>query len=467
MLTRAARYHSGRMVRHARQAGMLLLLLAGPVCAQFAQLAATDDGTQLYFVASMVLKSADPEASRELRVYRFAGGALSLFAERGQLAPEWSRSNGDGVAYPSVSGGGEAIAIAYHNICRDPQCAEAIDRVEVRGRETLDLGPGEAQISRNGRWAHVLSVGEETSTLVDLASGQRTTANVGATFLPGVGIWRARLASDGSFLATTRTAIAPNESRIDYGIWKQGKFTVLNLPGAVQPVALTDDGATVLGHVYPAGISWIPARLAAITLASAAVTTIAEAKSASEGPLFLAASNNGRRVLYKVTSPSTPNGPAYVWDAATAAGIAVPLDPDERAADGVLSGNGQVAYIATTRGRIVKFDVASKTSTPLFPATPYCDDPSPVAGGSFTRLYCSSPVRSRNWRAKSSSMARPLRSSILSPARLPSRPPGSEISSRPPCGSTSRARLRFAGARNSRPMMPRPPSCPKAPACSA
>jgi hypothetical protein len=35
------------MPRHVRRAGMFLLVLAAPVVAQFAELATTDDGSQL------------------------------------------------------------------------------------------------------------------------------------------------------------------------------------------------------------------------------------------------------------------------------------------------------------------------------------------------------------------------------------------------------------------------------------
>ena len=41
---------------------MFLLFLATPVRAQFAELAATDDGKQLFFTSQLILKGAEPSS---------------------------------------------------------------------------------------------------------------------------------------------------------------------------------------------------------------------------------------------------------------------------------------------------------------------------------------------------------------------------------------------------------------------
>jgi uncharacterized protein (TIGR03437 family) len=91
-----------------------------------------------------------------------------------------------------------------------------------------------------------------------------------------------------------------------------------------------------------------------------------------------------------MTEPgSGPGGAAYVWDAATGSTVPVPLNTGEYATGGTLSGLGGYAFVATTQSRIVTMPAqAGAPVTSLFPATPYCDDPGPVAGGSLVELHC-------------------------------------------------------------------------------
>jgi uncharacterized protein (TIGR03437 family) len=368
---------------------MFLLVLAAPVVAQFAELATTDDGSQLYFTSKMLLKGREPGPWPESRLYRFGPAGLTLYAERGALAPKDSGSSNDGVSHPSVSGDGAVVAFTWYGICRNPECSAAIDKVEVRGRETLDLGNGVSQVSRNGRWALVSALGSNTSTLVDLSSGQRTAVPLAPVFVNG-GVSQVRLASDGSFLAGAVKEVSPILTRVERGIWKAGQFTPLSLPENFLPFGLTDDGASVLAIGTTAARIADFSHLAAISIASGNVTTIVDVTESGRFPMFLGVSNNGQRVLYKIVAlPSVSNGPAYVWDAATGASTLVPLESGELAVDGALSGNGAVAFVATTRARIVRFDIASRTAMPLFPPPPYCDDPGPIAGGSLARLRCS------------------------------------------------------------------------------
>lgn len=377
------------------RANMLMLLLAGPVCAQFAHLATTDDGSQLYFTSSMLLKGAKPGTWRESRLYRFGRDGLALFAERGPLAAEWAVGSDMGVTYPAVSGDGTVVGFTYSVVCLSAaNCDKAVDRIEVRGSQTFDFGPGRVQISRSSRWALVhretiasqpgsmFSTQTFTDTLIDLVDGKRTDV---PDAVPSR--WRnPTLTSDGGVL-TTRPSGLTGIGGVDlpvYGVLKQGTFT----PVPLQPdrdryaVALTDDASTVIAYDLSSDELRYPKRLFAISVASGRITTIAEAKSPDRVPAFLSTANNGHRVLYAVGVE------AFVWDAATGASTLIPLVPREIAVDGVLSGLGDVAFVATTHGRIVRFDLATKTVSSLFPATPQCDDPGPVAAGSFARLAC-------------------------------------------------------------------------------
>jgi uncharacterized protein (TIGR03437 family) len=371
--------------------GTLLLLLAVPVYGQFVELATTDDGTQIYFSSIMLLKGREGTNWLESRVYRCAAGNVALYAERGNLAPESSVASGDGVASPSVSGDGAMVAVSYTNICNDTECSAPFSKVELRGVDTLVLPPGQPQISRNGRWALITGSFflDATSTLVDLSSGQQTTAHLDAPNARSIGVSVRRLASDGSFLGTTYTQLTPNTYRTDAGIWRQGQFTTLSLPPGLSAFGLTDDGRTVLAYGYSGDDRPMQDRIVSVALGSNTVTAIVETKSAGQVPYFLGASNDARRALYLISSGTAPSGLAYIWDAASGAATPIPLDPGELANGGVMSGNGAVAFVATTRGRIVRFDVVSKAVAAMFPQTPYCDDPSPIAGGSLTRLHCS------------------------------------------------------------------------------
>jgi uncharacterized protein (TIGR03437 family) len=354
---------------------MFLLLLAIPARAQFAELAATDDGKQLFFTSQLILKGAEPSAWPETRLYRF-GSKVDVFAERGSLAPEGTFGSGMGVTHPSVSGDGSVVGFTFNGVCRSTtNCSEVTNRAAVRGRETLDLGPGVVQISRNGRWAVVLNEDYDyaplfvfvTSTLIDLLTGQRVDVPSPPYVL---GQWSAlTLASDGSLLVRRPDAVVGGVTVPVYELWKQRQITPVSLPsGEVwTPFALTDDAGTILCYGYPADPRGLWSKIVAISVASGKTTSVIDTKESGQTPIFMAASNDGRRVLYRVPAVGQLNGPSFVWDSATVAAIPVPLETGELATAGTLSGDGSAAF---------------------FPQTPYCDDPGPLAGGSLARLHC-------------------------------------------------------------------------------
>jgi hypothetical protein len=364
----------------ARRAGMLLLLLAAPVGAQFVQLATTDDGGRVFFTTPMSLKGAGPSRWRESRLYRFGADGLTLFAERDPLAPESKFEPGYGVRDPSVSADGAVVGLTYTGICVDRECVDRLPQTEVRGRQTVALGPGRVQVSRNGRWALVEKYPmpmRDPLLLVDLSTGQPVELPPDL-YRVGTG-----LSSDGSFLAAFLRNPAPYTFLLDPpGIWKGGQLTPLVLPEGLRPIALTADGAAVLAVGSPN-------RLAMVSLASNTAVTIAEAPDFSRIFTWFALSNNGRRALYAIGSQTSLTGPAYVWDSDTGTGAPIPLEPGEAPSAATLSGDGSIAFLATNHNRIVRYDVASRTATPMFPQTPYCEIPPVVASGSLTRLHCS------------------------------------------------------------------------------
>ncbi|HEX6986167.1 MAG TPA: hypothetical protein VF170_12375, partial [Planctomycetaceae bacterium] len=244
--------------------------------------------------------------------------------------------------------------------------------------------PGDVQVSRNGRWALVTKFpfNSDDPVLVDLTTGRRSEIPAGIFVNRVAGAALASLASDGTFLAAELAGTPPNASRLDPGLWKQGKFIPIDAPAGMGPIALSDDGAVVI--LYGSTV-----RIGALSLATGELTAVVESQDPDRLFHFHSSSNNGRRVLYSAGTQRAFYGPAYVWDASTKTSVAVPLETGEAVTAGVLSGDGAVAFVATTHFRIVRFDLRAGKAAPLFPQTPYCDDPSPIANGSFTTLRCS------------------------------------------------------------------------------
>jgi uncharacterized protein (TIGR03437 family) len=377
-------------------------MLDSPFYCHFAQLAATDDGKQLYFTSQMLLKGAAPSSSPwpESRLYRFGPDAVTLFAERGPLAPESSSSSSDGVSDPSVSGDGSLVAFTFNDVCSTiPDCVDITNEAELRGSQTLDLGPGTAQLSKNGRWVLIALYDSNVSifsdpwtyALLDLTTGQRMSVPY-APYDPAMssygGLSPYSLASNGTVLIYSIVTDASTGAKaLVYSLWKQGKVTpIQSTPGAsFVPTALSDDASTIIGYRY----SPYQNQIVAMDLASGKATVVFQPKDSTQNPVFMAASNNGGRVVYRIGASPYGNGPAYVWDSASGATIPVPLADGELSTDGTLSGAGDFAFLVTTHSRIVKFSVLAGTASALFPGTPYCDDPGAVAAGSMVPLKCS------------------------------------------------------------------------------
>jgi len=384
------------MSRHFCLGVALTLLTALTAIAQYSQLAATDDGKQVYFISSQVLQGKDRD-NREPRLYRAAPDGVTLFVERGDLAAEGSLGTGEGVESPSVSGDGSLVVVTLKYMCQTaPDCNDANDLVVLRGSRSLDLGPGVAQISRNGKWATIatgespsnpdpLAPGITTRTLIDLRSGARQ--KIISAVDDGVSYSLRSLASDGSVLVFLPDPVQGRFITGTFGIWKNGKITPLNLPADFDGsrAVLSDDASTLTGAMPSSKYKYSDS-LEAIYVASGRRSTIFQPTAPLQRPIVTGVMNNGQRVLYTVTDGYTSNGPAFVWDAVTGVSIPVPLRSGELANGGTMSGNGEIAFVATTSGRIVKFVVATGNATSLFPEPPHCDDPGPLAYGSLARL---------------------------------------------------------------------------------
>ncbi|HEY7339205.1 MAG TPA: hypothetical protein VH639_30230 [Bryobacteraceae bacterium] len=212
----------------------LILFVAAPGWAQFTQLAATDDGQDLYFSSPLRIQPATPVAP-ESRVFHAGLSGIELAAERGALAPNNGASGtGDGIGQAQISGDGSLIGVTAHSICPGGgPCANPVQTEGLLGgSKTADLGPGALQLSRNGRWAvlrqtvfpippqPVTSGPTITATLIDLQTNQTTA-------IPPPVADYGMLASNGALLVNQ----ANPSGGVALGTWRQGQFTPLLISG--------------------------------------------------------------------------------------------------------------------------------------------------------------------------------------------------------------------------------------------
>jgi hypothetical protein len=361
----------------------LVLLAATPLFAQFSQLVATDDGKQVYFISPLILYSGTVTGTQN-RLYRIGPDGVFLVAEAppGVRSPFASFASSDGVSGPQVSGDGSLVGFTIDNFCPAPCSAVIPAEAELQGARTMDLGPGTLQLSRNGRWALLTTLdlgsgaapGTYTYTLIDLTTGQRTNPPP-------------------SFPSASRTLASDGTVLVQGGLWNQGKVTAIPFPIglAYNPLALSDNAAVVVSLAYvPGPAAPNTVQLVATATATGMPTVLYRVQGAIQ-PIFIGLSNDGRHALYRVTGLASASGRAYVADTSTGQNVSISLPDGELATDGAISGDGTIAFLVTTLGRIVKVTLATGAVEPLIPPTPYVSNLSDLAIGSLVHLQTSYP----------------------------------------------------------------------------
>jgi uncharacterized protein (TIGR03437 family) len=393
-----------------------LLMAATPLFAQFSQLAATDDGSQVYFTTPLALYNSPAGQSYESRVYRIGPDGVSLIAQRPSFVTGTISisSASDGVTDPQVSGDGSVVGVTFRNVCpgeitplnppplcSSPSSAEAV----ILHTPNIDLGPGVLQLSRNGRWTLVTNTNALPQGLTNVATVADHVTNLASQILnPILGPSRV-LASDGSVLTQN-------------GIWKQGQVTPLpSIEGlSYTPQSLSDNAAIVIAFAFAPGVA-NSIRLVAIDVPSGKATTLCQSTT-STLPLFMGMSNDGRHALYRVTALASVAGTAYVVDTATGQSTAIAVPTGELATDGTLSGDGRIAFLATTAGRILKVTLSSGTIEPLIPPTPYVGNLNQLAIGSLIHLQTSYPGTVNDWTGQILLGGRPLPVLAIKPGEV-------------------------------------------------
>ncbi|MGH9351725.1 MAG: hypothetical protein ACRD2G_06145, partial [Terriglobia bacterium] len=147
--------------------------------------------------------------------------------------------------------------------------------------------------------------------------------------------------------------------------------------GISRVFALSGDAQTVImvRILLQAGGSvpvYLPS-LVARNLMTGAEVTLYAADDPAQFPNFLGMTNDGKQVLFNVWDKQAA-GPAYIADTSTGASTPVPLNAQELATGGTISGSGNAVYLATSEGRIVKFALnagAFAAEETVVPVTPY------------------------------------------------------------------------------------------------
>jgi uncharacterized protein (TIGR03437 family) len=328
---------------------LILLALAAPAVGQFAGLGSTADGSTLYFSTPLRLRGSNsPFTYKILR----QDTRLTEFLSRDLGDPiGWTWSNFYDLMAAQPSSDGSVIAISARRLCGGGSGCLSVQTAQGsivdRAGKQLFSDLGSVSMSPNGRWAlfyarNTFGTLVTASELVDLSNGQTTK-------MPYSFQQRARrvVANDG-----TVAVIAGSELHL----WRTDSEQTLAGASPLQAtysndpiVLISADGRKIVYQTASGLAIYDRGSSAEITLSATPVTSATISDDAAT-VAFVSASDS------------------QVW-------LASPLRRLSSEADGItevaLSGNGQVAFAATTGGRLLRIDVPGAAVTELIPRTPW------------------------------------------------------------------------------------------------
>ena len=167
----------------------------------------------------------------------------------------------------------------------------------------------------------------------------------------------------------------------------------------ISPLALSDDAGTL---IFKSGRG--AGQLIARDLASGRDTVLYTLAGQTglgqklEFPVILGLSNNGQRVLYRVGLSDATEGLAYLSDVSTGKTQPMPLAEGELVSGGTLSGSGELAFLVTTTGRLVKVTIKTGSVDTLIPSTPFASDFDWWAFGSLFHMKGVFPGSTGDWK---------------------------------------------------------------------
>ena len=156
---------------------VIVLAFTVPAWAQHIELAANGDGSVVYVASYSVLRDATVVTRAERRLYRIRPDGVQLFAQRGS-APTNARNFIDGVIGVQVSDDGRRVAFTEFNVCVTMNPCVPGSLAQIRGTQSVQLGPGSVLMSRSGQWAlraPQSGVPPLFGDLIDLDTSQHTS----------------------------------------------------------------------------------------------------------------------------------------------------------------------------------------------------------------------------------------------------------------------------------------------------
>jgi uncharacterized protein (TIGR03437 family) len=340
---------------------LVLLALGGPASAQFAGLGSSADGATLYFSTPLRLRGSGSPFFH--KIFRFDTQLVEFLSRDAGDPVGWTTTNFYDLMAAQPSSDGSVVAISASRGCYGGSGCLAVQTnqgtIVDRGGKQLFADAGYVSMSPNGRWALFyarntfgsLLTGTE---LVDLTTGKVVTVPYAFPQNP-----RRQVANDGTVAVATGGQLR---------LWRSGGEQTLagaspapsNYLSEPQ-VLLSADGNRVV-YQTAKGLALYDRALAMETTLTTNTT------------LWAAISDDASVIAFVNSSDS------QVW-------LAAPLRQLTQEEDGIaevaLSGDGRVAFAATSGGRLLRIDVATGAVTELIPRSPWITNSiSPVAPGS-------------------------------------------------------------------------------------
>jgi len=330
---------------------LLCLLAASCLFGQFAEFAVTDDGRLLFTTALHTWTEGS-----QAKVYRITGEGLSLVAS---VEPS-DEPLGPYMTAPLTSGDGSITGYAVHYPCRTGSCGFfALPRtfftVEAAGLDRFAADT--MQVSRNGRYLltsafSAASLRFNVATRIEIVSGERRE-------FPDAGFpasSRQAIANDGSFLVLNTSA---SEVRLSRVLVTGEERLIVRAEGIGRGLISPDAGRVVYERAVGTGyeLYLTDAQGSAHTLLGRAAANDAFQPSFSNHGtlLYLLDEGDGLRQPFLAEPGAEPRALATIPSGVTQA---------------ILSGNGELAWLATGSGQLLRVRTADGVADEIIPATP-------------------------------------------------------------------------------------------------
>ncbi|MBN8732649.1 MAG: hypothetical protein J0L64_19055 [Acidobacteria bacterium] len=330
---------------------LLCLLAASCLFGQFSELAVTDDGRLLFTTAL----HTGTEGSRP-KVYRVTSDGLSLFAN---VEPS-DDPVGAATVSPLTSGDGSITGYAVYYPCRTGSCGLfALPRtfftVEAAGLDRFSADT--MQVSRNGRYLltsafSAASMRFNVATRMEIATGERRE-------FPDAGFpasTRQAIANDGSFLVLNTSAPEVRLSRV---LVTGEERVIVRGEGIGRGLISPDAGRVVYERAVGTGYELY------LTDGQGSTHTLLGRAGANDA--FQPSFSNHGTLLYLVGGEDGLRQPVL---AEPGAGPRTLATIPSGVTQAILSGNGELAWLATGKGQLLRVRTADGVADEIIAETP-------------------------------------------------------------------------------------------------